>query len=140
MIEEEKRRKHRVTLALVILQSLLIGVIIGAVVGVQLFTISTLKLGYWGGDVKSTDIVILSVSHQIRGDDRVTTAIRLRNDAAEVISCNCTLYYTSVGGGDLATYSFNITINAGDTYNRMFSVEPIDVGQWASTDVSIYEY
>ncbi len=90
--------------------------------------------------MESTDIVILSVSHQIRGDDRVTTAIRLRNGAAEVISCNCTLYYTTIGGGDLATYSFNTTIDAGNTYNRIFSIEPIDVGQWAGTDVSIYEY
>ncbi len=43
MIEGTKRRRHKVALVLIILQSLLIGVIIGAVVGIQLFTISLLN-------------------------------------------------------------------------------------------------
>jgi hypothetical protein len=120
--------------------SLLVGVLLGVALGIQLYNISPLKVGFWEGNVEATDIAILRISHQIRGGNRIVTNVRLENMGAETIACNCTVYYISNSGADLATYSFNATIDAGEVYSRSFTVTPLDVSQWAGTDLSIFEY
>lgn len=137
---EKKKDKYRTMTGLIILASLLLGLIMGVVLGIQLTTLSSIKLGYWESTVEDTDIVILTLRHMIRGNNKIRTAIKLGNNGEAAISCNCTVYYSSTDGGNLATYSFNATIDAGGTYNERFTIENIDVSQWAGTDISIFEY
>lgn len=140
MNEEKKKDTYRTMTGLIILASLLLGLIMGVVLGIQLTTLSSIKLGYWQATVEATDITILALRHQIRGSDKIVTTIILENTGGEDISCNCTVYYTSTGGGDLATHSFNATIAAGNRHSEVFTVEPIDVSQWAGTNIGIFEY
>lgn len=136
----QKKKKDKTLTVSIMLSSLLIGLIVGVVLGIQLNSISTFKVGYWEGNVEATDIIILTLGYQIRSSTKIRTAISLGNNGEVAISCNCTLHYTSASGEDLATYSFNATINAGGTHSKAFEVEPIDVSQWTGTDVSVFEY
>lgn len=140
MSEDKNKARYRSIMGLIILLTLLLGLIMGVVVGIQLSTLSSIKLGYWQGSVEATDIVGLLIRHQVRSSSEVRTTVRLENTGGDAVSCNCTLYYTATGSGDLATYSFNATIEAGETHNEIFVVDPIDVSQWAGTDLSIFEY
>jgi hypothetical protein len=140
MNENKKKDRYKTMMGLIMLASLLLGLIMGVGLGIQLSTLSSIKLGYWEGSVEATDIIVLGFINQIRGSDKVGTGIELGNTGGEAISCNCTLYYKSMGGEDLATYSFNATIDVGATHRGSFVVEPIDVSQWAGTDISIFEY
>jgi len=139
MYEQKNNKRHRTWAALLVV-SMLLGIAVGLALGIQLYNISTLKVGYWEGNVEATDIVILTINHQIRGSNRITTTIRLQNNGAETVACNCTLYYTTSEGQDLAIYSFNATIDSNETYSKAFSIQPITISEWAGTDVSIYEY
>jgi len=140
MNENKNEDKYKTMTGFIILSTLLLGLILGVVLGIQLSTLSSIKVGYWEGSVDATDIIILMLRHQIQSSSKIRTTIRLGNNGGESTSCNCTLYYTSTVGGDLATYSFNATIDVGETHNEVFVVEPVDVSQWAGTDISIFEY
>ena len=140
MNENKSKDKYRTMAGLIMLLSLLIGLVIGVVLGIQLYNVTSTKVGFWEGSVEDTDIVILTLIHQIRSSSKIRTVIEFRNTGDEIISCNCTLYYTSSVGVDLATWSFNATIDTGEEHNEAFMVEPIDVNQWAGTDISIFEY
>jgi len=140
MNENKNEDKYKTMTGFIMLSTLLLGLILGVVLGIQLTTLSSIKLGYWEGSVEATDIIILILGHQIQSGSKIRTIIQLGNTGGESISCNCTLYYTSTGGGDLATHSFNATIDVGETHNEVFVVEPVDVSQWTGTDISIFEY
>jgi len=140
MNENKNKDRQKTMIGLIMLSSLLIGLIIGVVLGIQLNTIASIKLGYWEGNVEATDIVVLMFRHEIKSSSKIRTTIKLGNTGEVDVSCNCTVYYTTIGGGDLATYSFNATVNVGKTHDEVFEVEPIDVSQWAGTVISIFEY
>jgi hypothetical protein len=139
-MNKTNKGQHKMMMRAIMLSSMLIGLIIGMVVGIDLYQVVSNKVGYWKGTVQATEIIILSLRHQIQSSDRIRTTIQLGNTGGSTISCNCTLYYKATGDVDLATYSFNTTINAGQTYSRAFSVQPINVSRWIGTDTSIYEY
>ena len=139
-MNEIKKSRHKTMVFLVMLSSMVIGLIVGVVVGIDLYQIVSNKVGYWKGTVQATQIIILSLRHQIQGSERIRTTIQLGNTGGSTISSNCTLYYKATGDVDLATYSFNSTISAGQTYSRTFTVQPVNVSRWIGTDTSIYEY
>jgi len=122
------------------LLGLVAGLLVGIVLGVELYQVVSIKLGFWEGRVEATHIVILTLRHQIQSSSKIRTIITIGNTGEETIYCNSTLYYKNVLNQLLATYSFNASINAGETYNQNFVVTPINVSQWTGTDVSIYEY
>jgi len=136
----ENRKHHKRTIQLIMLLSLLTGLTIGVVVGIELYQTVSNRIGYWKGTVEATKIIVLTLKHQIQSNDKVKTTIELGNTGESTIACNCTLYYKATGDQNLATYSFNATISAGQTQSKAFSVQPINITRWAGTDISIYEY
>jgi len=119
---------------------LVIGLIVGIVLGIEIYQVSSVKLGFWEGKVEATHIVVFSLKHQIQGSNIVRTTIALGNTGVGAIFCNCTLYYKTALGEHLATYSFNATVDAGKIHTEAFEVKPINVSQFAGTDISIFEY
>jgi hypothetical protein len=140
MNENKRKDKRKTTMWLIMLSSILIGLAVGVTLGVELYQIVSNRVGYWKGTVEATKIVILTLRHHIQSSDRVRTTIELGNVDDHTISFNCTLYYKASGSQDLATYSFNATTGAGQTYSRAFTVQPINVTRWIGTDTSIFEY
>ena len=138
-METTEKTNHRWIGSLILL-ALLIGLIIGVALGIELYQISSIKLGFWEANVEATHVVILSLRHQIQGSDKVRTIIEMGNTGAGVIVCNCTLYYKNTLGEHLATYSFNATINTGQIRIESFVVTPINVSQFVGTDISVFEY
>ena len=136
----ENQKWHRKMIPLIMLLSVLIGLSAGIVVGVELYQTVSNRLGYWKGTVETTRIIVLTLKHQIQSNNKIKTNIELGNTGESTITCNCTLYYKATGGQDLSTFSFNATINAGQTYSKAFSVQPINITRWTGTDTSIYEY
>jgi hypothetical protein len=139
-MNKNPKQDRKTPITLIMLISLILGLVIGITLGVELYQTVSIKLGFWKGTVEATHIVILSLRHQIQSSDRIRTTIGLGNTGGSTISCNCTLYYKTSADQDLATYTFNATINTGQTYSRTFLVQSINVSRWLGTDTSIFEY
>lgn len=136
----ENKHRQKKMIKLFMLSGLLVGLLIGVVAGIELYQVVSNRIGYWKGTIDNTKIIILSLRHQIQSNSRIRTTIELGNVDDHHISCNCTLYYKNTADQDLATYSFNASINAGQTYSRTFTVQPVNITQWIGTDTSIFEY
>ncbi|MEM2101940.1 MAG: hypothetical protein QXM22_00315 [Candidatus Bathyarchaeia archaeon] len=124
----------------IMLLGLVVGLLAGIVLGYQLYQVVSIKLGFWEGKVEATHIVVLTLRHQIQSSDKIRTTIILGNTGQDTVLCNFTAYYKGSLNEHLAVYSFNATIDADETYRRDFTVTPINVSQWAGTDLSIFEY
>ncbi|MEA2089898.1 MAG: hypothetical protein U9O89_03960 [Thermoproteota archaeon] len=134
----EAKGKSIIGLFLSLVLVFMLGVGLGLGIGLY-HTLSTFKAGYWKGTVEDSNIVILTITHRILREDEIATVIDLKNNGDATVDCNCTLYYRN-SSGDLATHSFNTTIDAGNTHREAFVIQPLDITQWSGTDVSIFEY
>lgn len=139
-MDQTNKTKHAKTVIIVLFSALIIGLAIGIALGIQLYQITITKLGCWQGNVESTNLSVLTVRHQIQSSTKIRTIIDMRNSGLITIACNCTLYYKNTGGDQIATRSFNVTINAGQTKTETLTVTPIDVSEFAGTDLSVFEY
>ena len=139
-INENKTVDPKKIVGSLMLLGLVAGLLAGVVLGYQLYQVVSIKLGFWEGKVEATHVVVLTLWHQIQSSDRIRTTIILGNTGQETVYCNFTAYYRGISNEHLAVYSFNATINADGTYRRSFTVTPINVSQWAGTDLSIFEY
>ncbi|MDH7564065.1 MAG: hypothetical protein QHH24_04180 [Candidatus Bathyarchaeota archaeon] len=131
---------HTKTTITLLLTASITGLIIGIALGIQLYQISTTKLGFWRNNVESTTLTVLQIRHQIQDSTKIRTTVQLGNTGPTAISCNCTLYYKNSAGVSLATHSFNITLTAGQIKTESMTITPIDVAEFAGTDLSVYEY
>jgi hypothetical protein len=137
MSAKNTRTKNTVT---VLIATLLIGLIIGITLGIQLYQVSITKLGFWQGDIESTNLSVLTIRHQIQSATRIRTIVQMRNTGTTTITCNCTLYYKDTSGDAITTRSFNTTINPQQTKDETLTVTPIDINEFAGTDLSVFEY
>jgi len=122
----------------VMLLGLVAGLLAGVVLGYQLYQVVSIKLGFWEGKVEATHIVVLTLRHQIQSSNKIRTTIILGNTGQETVHCNFTAYYKGILNEPLVAYSFNATIDTDETYRQDFTVTPINVSQWAGTDLSIF--
>lgn len=106
------------------------GLLIGIVLGVELYQVVSIKLGFWEGRVEATHIVILTLRHQIQSSSKIRTIITIGNTGEETIYCNATLYYKNALNQPLATHSFNASINAGETHNQNFNTDKRKPMDW----------
>jgi len=141
MIEDKNKEiDHKKIIGTLMLLSIVIGLLVGVVLGIELYQITTTKLGFWEEKVEATHLTIFSLRHQIQSSDTIRTRIQMGNTGGQSIFCNCTLYYKSALSEHLAKYSFNATVNEGEIHTEAFIVTPINVSQWTGTDVSIFEH
>ncbi len=139
-MNQTDKTKHAKTMIIVLFLALIIGLAIGIALGIQLYQITITKLGFWQGNVESTNLSVLAVRHQIQSSTKIRTIIEMGNSGLTTITCNCTLYYKNTSGEQIATRSFNVSINAGQTKTQTLTVTPIDVSEFAGTDLSVFEY
>lgn len=139
-MKQNSKIDHTKTVATTFLLALLTGLIVGIALGIQIYLMPATKLGFWQANVDATSLSILAVRHQIQGSTKLRTTVEMGNTGATAITCNCTLYYKDSSGEHVATYSFNITINAGQKISQSFIVTPIDVSEFVGTDISVFEY
>jgi len=140
MIETNEKTDYKKLIVALMFLGLIVGLIVGIVLGIELYQVTSTKLGFWEETVEATHIAILTLRHQIQSSNRIRTTIGMGNTGDATIHCNCTLYYKNALNTQLAIYSFNATINIGQTHSEAFVVTPINVSQWTGTDISIFEY
>jgi len=140
MTTQNNKTKNAKTTITILLIALITGLTIGIVLGIQLYEITITKLGFWQGNVEYTSLSVLSIRHQIQTSTKIRTIVDMRNIGLTTITCNCTLYYKNTSGEQIVTQTFNITINAGQTKTQTLTVTPIDVSEFAGTDLSVFEY
>jgi hypothetical protein len=139
-MNEKSKIKHAKTTITVLLAAMIIGLTIGFALGIGLYEVSISKLGFWQGNVESTSLTVLAIRHQIQSSTKIRTIVEMRNTGATTTTYNCTLYYKNSSGAQIATHSFNTTINAGQTKNEAITITPINVNEFTGTDLSVFEY
>lgn len=116
----------------------LLGFLVGTTLGGLFSTLSPAKLGFWNQTATDSDLRVNLLRHTILSPTQIRTTIRLSNIGAVVVGANITLFYRDSLGASLATYNYNVTINAGASDSKTFTIT-LSVAQWVSTDVSIEE-
>jgi len=139
-MNQNNKIDHTKTTVVTLLLALLAGLVIGIALGIQIYLVPATKLGFWQANVDATSLSILAIRHQIQGSTKLRTIVEMGNTGATAITCNCTLYYKDSSSEHIATYTFNITINAGQTTSQSFIITPIDVSEFVGTDLSVFEY